>query len=244
MRPEHTYYDAIEGYLRTSIVSGRDFLFDPQLFDDELRRLWETYDVPCQARAVTMLVVNYDLCDSCQSYTASHFLAYYYYYYYQSLQSFIRNLHVAHVKKTAPAIKNALPTLVDEYVQGRATIRELAKKCNYSPYLLARFIVEAVTTFRGKKALADAMRDPLHQLGSLDVIHPNYRSSEAVSTSTRLARQVQDAMHFDPMYGPRHDKERHLVGVEYEVVLEYKLNAMSELCVGERCEFEEVVQYL
>jgi hypothetical protein len=198
MRPEHLHYDVIKEYLQKSIQTGSEFLFDTKLFEAELRRLWETYDFPPP-----------------------------------SLQSFLRNLHVSHVKKTAPAVKSALPTLVDDYVQGRASIKDLARKCNYPPYLLARYIVEAVTTtdlYGSKKALAEAMRDPLQHLGRLDVIRPCYRDLETdtTTTTTRLAHQVQDAMEADPMYGPKHDKERHSVGVEFEVVLEYKLKAMSE----------------
>jgi len=154
----------------------------------------------------------------------------------------IRNLHVSHVKKTAPQVKSTLASLIDEYVQGRS-IKELARKTNYPPYLLSRFIVETICTTenfvggRGKKGLADAMRHPLLRLGSLDVIAPQYRASETntgtattvtTTTTTRLAREVQLAMDDDPMYGPRHDKDRHMVGVEFEVVLEYKLKALSE----------------
>lgn len=75
------------------------------------------------------------------------------------------------------------------------------------------------------------MRNPLQRLDSLEVIAPQYRSSEENNTSkttTRLAREVADALDSDPMYGPRHDKERNMVGVEFEVVLEYKLKSLSE----------------
>jgi len=76
------------------------------------------------------------------------------------------------------------------------------------------------------------MRNPLQHLDSLELIAPQYRSSEekktANTTTTRLAREVADAINADPMYGPRHDKERHMVGVEFEVVLEYKLKSQSE----------------
>jgi hypothetical protein len=45
---------------------------------------------------------------------------------------------------------------------------------------------------------------------------------------TRLAREVQEAIAADPMYGPQYDKERHMVGVEYEVVLEQTLLEMGK----------------
>lgn len=34
-------------------------------------------------------------------------------------------------------------------------------------------------------------------------------------------------MTFDPLYGPMHDKERHIVGIEYEVVLEHELRLLG-----------------
>jgi hypothetical protein len=54
-------------------------------------------------------------------------------------------------------------------------------------------------------------------------------STEAAATvvTTRLAREVQDAIASDPMYGPKQDKERHWIGVEYEVLLEHTLTEMG-----------------
>ena len=42
-------------------------------------------------------------------------------------------------------------------------------------------------------------------------------------SSTRIAMEVQEAIEHDPLYGPMHDRRRHLVGIEYEVILEQKL---------------------
>ena len=44
--PEQLHYKTIENFFQTSISSGADFLFDKTLFDIELQRLWETYNVP------------------------------------------------------------------------------------------------------------------------------------------------------------------------------------------------------
>jgi hypothetical protein len=49
---------------------------------------------------------------------------------------------------------------------------------------------------------------------------------------TRLAVEVEEAVHSDPMYGPEHDKHRHFIGVEYEVALERQLASMGEFLVG------------
>jgi hypothetical protein len=44
--PEQLHYETIEKIMQTSISSGAVFLFDKNLFDIELQRLWETYNVP------------------------------------------------------------------------------------------------------------------------------------------------------------------------------------------------------
>ena len=48
------------------------------------------------------------------------------------------------------------------------------------------------------------------------------------SAATRIQWEVQQAIAADPMYGPRHDQRRHLIGVEYEVMLEERLKEMGE----------------
>ena len=47
-------------------------------------------------------------------------------------------------------------------------------------------------------------------------------------TCTRLAREVLEAINSDPLYGPRFDKERNYVGIEYEMKLERALRTMSK----------------
>jgi hypothetical protein len=120
---------------------------------------------------------------------------------------------------------------VSEYCNG-CSIKSLAKKVNYSPYLLARLIVETVAGLK-KKTLAKAMRDPQLHLGSIDAIADEFRATETSSPvlqgtgTTRLAMEVQESIDMDPIYGPLQDKERHLVGVEYEVVLEFDLTSLG-----------------
>lgn len=50
MRPEHLHYETIEKHLQKCIKNGCDFFFDTKLFDEELTRLWDTYDVPYEVR--------------------------------------------------------------------------------------------------------------------------------------------------------------------------------------------------
>lgn len=52
-------------------------------------------------------------------------------------------------------------------------------------------------------------------------------SSAGVPSITRLAREVIEATNSDPLYGPRFDRERQYVGVEYEILLERSLSSMN-----------------
>jgi hypothetical protein len=95
--------------------------------------------------------------------------------------------------------------------------------------------------------VTEAMRNPATILSNLDNISPEFHAAEAhqqmtrnaaaprttMTTTTRLAREVMEAIDSDPLHGPLHERERHFVGVEYEVVLEYQLRSLSKyvLCV-------------
>jgi hypothetical protein len=96
----------------------------------------------------------------------------------QSLHSLLRNIHVNHVKVTAPQIKRHLSNYLQDYKRG-SSILCLAQQANYPPYLFGRYIVEQVAQIQdGKKGLTQAMRNPLEELGSLDMIAPEYFASE------------------------------------------------------------------
>ena len=83
------------------------------------------------------------------------------------------------MKTISPQVKRRLPSYLNEYKRG-ASIKDLAKKANYPPYLFARYIVEQVADLnKGRKGLTQAMRDPLGELGSLDVIAEEYLEAES-----------------------------------------------------------------
>ena len=99
----------------------------------------------------------------------------------ESLQSFFRSHHVKHIKSTAHKVRKNLQTkYIKEYMQGKS-IKELAKEENYSPTLLARLILEEVTDLDlggKKKGLGNALKNPLKELGSINIIKQEYRKSE------------------------------------------------------------------
>lgn len=142
----------------------------------------------------------------------------------------MRNLHVVHVKKTAPTIKNHLSSIIQYVLQGKATILGLSRKWNYPPYLLTRSILEETVDFSSfdenkKKALADILRDP-YLLKNVSLL--SMYQSFGLNTCNLLSGQVKEAVDADPMYGIESDRDRHLVGIEYECVLEHYLNSMSK----------------
>ncbi len=91
-------------------------------------------------------------------------------------------MHLTHVKYTAPKVKRNLKAYLEEYKHG-TSIKELSKKANYPSYLFARFVVEHVAPCKaaGKKGITQAMRDPLGELGSSDIIADEFRESEEKS---------------------------------------------------------------
>lgn len=59
---------------------------------------------------------------------------------------------------------------------------------------------------------------------------------------TRLSLEVTEAIDNDPMYGPRHDRERNVIGAEYELLLEESLRKMGERATQLLCPLEVVSQ--
>eukprot|EP00977_Amphora_coffeiformis_P026952 scaffold31831_cov168-Amphora_coffeaeformis.AAC.3 len=153
-----------------------------------------------------------------------------------ALVSFIRNIHVNHIKKTSPKVKADLQQYIDEYCDG-ATMLTLAKKANYPPFLFARYMVEGLTHIP-KPDIGKAVANPSQMITDSSVLQPLYRRSEEVCMggdngqllapfTTRLAQELHQALTMDPLCGPRHDVARRMVGVEFEVVLEKQLSSIG-----------------
>lgn len=168
----------------------------------------------------------------------------------ESLSSFLRSIHLVHVKRNAHMLRNNVKRHVENYVRG-SRILDMARAMNYPPYHVARLIVENVANLTtgssgeggrnpagsasssgNKKAVTGAMREPQRVLGDPSILKPEYRSSEENGSSSsppisRLATEVIEAMRSDPLYGPKQDRERQSVGLEHEEMLEKALEAMD-----------------
>ena len=58
-----------------------------------------------------------------------------------------------------------------------------------------------------------------------NIFRIDLQSSKPVS---RLAQEVVEAIESDPMHGPRQDRERNAIGIEYEELLENCLNELGK----------------
>lgn len=201
-----TQYDGIVQWCQDAIDENKDFLYDVKLFDQAMHDASVRYQIQPT-----------------------------------SLNSLMRNTHVWHVKITTRHVKAALSkqnpgSMVHDYIHKGKSLWQIAKSLRYPPYLVARNMLEVLTTIP-RKSLTDAMRDPVAKLGNTTVVlRPEYIASESFAgpprdydavDTTRLAREVLHVLAMDPMYGPTHDAARHSIGVEYERLLEELLDKIG-----------------
>lgn len=96
----------------------------------------------------------------------------------KSLHSWLRNLHLYHVKVTARHVQTNARSYAHQYASG-ISILELSRKENYPPSLMSRCIVEQVASLPdGKKNLTRSMRDPIGVLGNVNSVSSDYAESE------------------------------------------------------------------
>jgi len=151
---------------------------------------------------------------------------------FESISSLLRNFHLRHLKKSRVRFdKQKHLKILNFYIEKKESIISISKKFNYPPYMMARLIIENMCTFN-KSQIVKCMNDPLTIIGDIDSIpfsKPDYRKSEEFDGKgiSRLSREVMEVVEEDPIYGPRHDKERRFVGFEHEIMLQQVLKAMG-----------------
>ena len=129
--------------------------------------------------------------------------------------SFIRNMHVYHIKRTAPVVKANLDQYATEFHDNGTSILALARQANYPPYLFARFMVEHLTTLK-KTDISAAVINPMLYLSDPSILlqqqlEPSQQktiTNSDTTTARRLARDIHEAVTSDPLCGPRHDVAR------------------------------------
>ena len=166
----------------------------------------------------------------------------------ESLDSFFRNMYVRFIKRQSPHARSKLKSLVESIAlssdvgKGSKSILQMAISIQYSPYLLARMIVESfVATVEGignrKAGISTIMRNPdvlltpeNITLQTTEHILGENNSNSLQSKEILLAelqRIVRDAVLIDTLSGPRHELSRRELGLKYEQKLEQILRQVG-----------------
>lgn len=226
--PAPADYDAVERWIRNSISDGHDALFDADAFDREVERLSKEHGFPREViwgLGMCQVEPREDIARLTLSVPGMHVR-----HATQALLSFFRNCQIPHIKKTAPKVKSSMDRYLQDYLKGKS-ILSLARDANYPPHLLSRYLVEELTGLRGK-VLTEALRRPAALLAGDEVVLERYRDSAGGGDAPeRLVREVVAAQAADPLNNPRREMERHMMGVEFECVLEFQLRQLGE-CEG------------
>lgn len=76
-------------------------------------------------------------------------------------------------------------------------------------------------------------------LTTMNTIHSLSLRTDLKSSkpTTRLAQEVVEAIEADPMHGPRQDRQRNQIGIEYEVLLEKCLKELGKFSPRSVCTF-------
>ena len=97
---------------------------------------------------------------------------------------------------------------VERYQRGES-LEAIAKAVQLPPTMLARVVLEELWDLKKGKEVGILLKEP-HRL-----------------SDGRMRREVQRAIAADVCYGPGVDTVRHLIGLEYEAVLEQRLRDLG-----------------
>mmetsp|Transcript_20035 Transcript_20035/g.40842 ORF Transcript_20035/g.40842 Transcript_20035/m.40842 type:complete len:264 (-) Transcript_20035:81-872(-) len=112
------------------------------------------------------------------------------------------------VKRTAGRHRHNAANYVERYQQGES-LEAIAKAVQLPPTMLARIVLEELCDLKKGKEVGALLKEP-HRLAD-----------------ARMRREVQRAVATDVCYGPGVDTVRHLIGLEYEAVLEQRLRDLG-----------------
>jgi len=158
----------------------------------------------------------------------------------ESIESFLHNMHVRHIMRQSSVVRTKLVSGKDSryfkrlVVGNEYAIIELACDLHYSPYLLARMIVDIVAKIPGKNqksSLSEIMKGSSNWLspGKVIVNIPGFSNDEVNSDIflNRFSSQIEKAILMDPLSGPQLEAKRRSLGLSYERKLETLLNRLG-----------------
>ncbi|KAL3794846.1 hypothetical protein ACHAW5_004368 [Stephanodiscus triporus] len=127
---------------------------------------------------------------------------------FEAVHSLFRNAHANHVKRNAHVVRSRTM----RHRNGAAAAAE----------------VNATSSrVDGRYGDGDDDDDDVERLSSTTTTTTTTTKPPRAIALSRLSREVREAVDSDPMYGPRQDKERHNIGIEYESLLEETLRSMD-----------------
>lgn len=158
----------------------------------------------------------------------------------ESIESILHNMHVRHIMRQSSFVKTKLMSGKNSRYSKRLVagneyaIIELACDLHYSPYLLARMIVDIVAKIPGKNqksSLSEIMKGSSNWLSPEKVIVniPGFSKEEVNSDIflNKFSSQIDKAILMDPLSGPQLEAKRRSLGLSYERKLETLLNRLG-----------------
>ncbi|KAL7573182.1 hypothetical protein ACA910_018842 [Epithemia clementina (nom. ined.)] len=252
-RPEHLHYDYLENHFLYCINTGHPFLFDPLEFDRQLRHQSETLHVPYEC--LLSLIRNLSLrhVKKTSPKVKARLQSYYLPQYNHHRVSILQLAQQAHyppylfarfIVEAVVAQFSAAPNNNNNHQSTKKNPNQKPNKkkgvtdAMRDPQRVLACLEQIAPEFHASEELFQQQRQQRQQQEqqqlqssqstNVDFSSANlHNSPTAACFGTRLAYEVNQAIQADPMYGPMLDKQRHLVGIEYEVVLEYLLRKLD-----------------
>ena len=103
----------------------------------------------------------------------------------------------------------------------------MAREINLSPALMARLVLQGLAK-TGDLEIKDVPRESLHKLSLSGIMKDTH-----LIMNGRLAKEVSECCVVDDEFGPCIDSIRHVIGIEYEIKLEERLNERKLFYVRE-----------
>ncbi|KAL7522883.1 hypothetical protein ACHAWX_007617 [Stephanocyclus meneghinianus] len=221
-------YDQAEFWCRERISSGHDMLFSRQIFHKEIKTASNNFGM--QFEAIHSLFRNAHVSFMKKT---SHMLK------SQTtrlVQSYLNGTSILNIAKKV----NYPPSMMARLIVENVAVPPSSNSSNSSSNRLENAMGASVNI---RKFTTEAIRHPEKELGAAtNSVSPEYLFSESKGRNihkeidendlqyiplSRLSLEVREAVDSDPMYGPHHDRMRHNIGIDYELLLEQMLHSFK-----------------
>ena len=249
------YYDEAEEWCN-KVVNGHDMLFDVDIFDVEMMKACTKFKFPTEVRIQNKNTTVLDSIKvSLQSHSLIldllHKKSFNSFLRNIHLKKVKKQTHIIKSKLDHQIIPdytqgrsivslakkyNFPPALLSRSIIEKVTTLQKKKiseamknpmdKLNSSSVVKQEHRISEASASSSSSSADAKVYDPFS--GEEIILSCGSDSNSGTSNMTRLAKEVQEAISLDPLYGPRSDRERQIIGTEYEIILEQTLRSMSE----------------